>query len=123
MISNLERNEEKSSIKSFSEKKQGKVTEDLWKSFIKHCIVVQRLHPRSTVPGRIKKLQYLERNGIDLINIDENQVHTFFYDKIQAGSANVGLNNYVKALNSWMKFREIEKNFAIKMMFKTLPMH
>jgi site-specific recombinase XerD len=74
-------------------------------------MVIQRLHPRSTVPGRIKKLKYLERNGIDLINIDENQVHTFFYDKIQAGSANVGLNNYVKALNSWMKFREIEKKF------------
>ena len=65
-----------------------------------HCIVVQRLHTRSTVPGRIKKLQYLERNGIDLINIDENQVHTFFYDTIQAGSANVGLNTYVKAINS-----------------------
>ena len=81
MISNPERNEEKSSIKSFSEKKQEIVTEDTWKSFIKHCIVVQRLHPRSTVPGRIKKLKYLERNGIDLINLDENQVHTFFMIK------------------------------------------
>ena len=111
MISNPESIEEKSSIKSFSEKKQEIVTEETWKSFIKNCIVVQRLHPRSTVPDRIKKLRYLERNGIDLINLDENQVHTFFYDKIQSGSANAGLNNYVKALNTWLKFRGIEKKF------------
>jgi len=111
VISNPERNEEKSSIKSFSENSQQIVTEEIWKSFIKHCIVVQRLHPRSTVPGRIKKLKYLERNGIDLINLDETQVNTFFYDKIQSGSANTGLNNYIKALNSWLKFREIEKKF------------
>ncbi len=111
MISNPERNEEKSSIKSFSENKQEIVTEEIWKSFIKHCIVVQRLHPRSTVPGRIKKLKYLELNGIDLLNLDETHVHTFFYDKIQSGSANAGLNNYVKSLNTWLKFQGIDKKF------------
>lgn len=109
MISNPERNEEKSGIKSFLEKKQEIVTEDIWTSFIKHCIVVQRLHPRSTVPHRIKKLKYLERNGINLINLDQDHIHTFFYSKIQSGSANAGLNNYAKALNSWLKFRGIEK--------------
>jgi len=111
VISNPASNEEKSSIKSFSEYTQEFVEKDLWKKFIRHCVVVQRLNPRSTVPCRTRKLKYLERNGIDLVNFDENQVHTFFYDMLQNGSANTALNNYVKALNSWLKFRELKQKF------------
>jgi len=98
VLSNPERNEERSSIKSFSEQKLENVTEETWKGFIKHCVVIQQLNPRSTVPDRIRKLKYLERNGIDLIDFDENQVHSLFFKKLEQGSPNTAVNNYINSL-------------------------
>jgi integrase/recombinase XerD len=78
---------------------------------MKNCVVVQRLNPRSTVPDRICKLKYLEKRGINLINFDEKQVHTIFYEMLENGSANTALNNHVKALNSWLRYRELDIKF------------
>lgn len=111
MLSNPKRNDERSSIKSFSEKRLENVTKEIWKDFIRHCVVIQQLNPRSTVPDRIRKLKYLERNGIDLLNFDENQVHSLFFKKLEQGSPNTAVNNYIKALNSWTKFRDIDIKF------------
>lgn len=112
MLSNPERNDERSSIKSFSEKKQEFVTEDLWKGFIKHCVVIQQLNPRSTVPDRIRKLKYLQKNGIDLVNFNESEIHSLFFKMLERGVTNTAINNYSKALNSWTKFKELDIKFS-----------
>jgi len=35
----------------------------------------------------------------------------FFYEMLENGSANTALNNHVKALYSWVKFRELDAKF------------
>jgi len=121
MLSNPSEKEEESSYKSFSNNSQVKifkdqneiktVSDDIWKDFIRHCAVIQQLNPRSTVPDRIRKLKYLEKHGINLINFDEKKIHTFFYDMLENGSTNTAVNNYIKALNSWIKYRELDIKF------------
>ncbi|MEM0466859.1 MAG: tyrosine-type recombinase/integrase [Candidatus Thermoplasmatota archaeon] len=120
-VSNPQEYEETSVYKSFSKCKQVKLVEDttnvttvssnLWRDFIRHCAVIQRLNPRSTIPDRIRKLRYLEDQGIDLVNFDEKQIHTLFYEMLEHGSPNTAINNYVKALNSWLKYRNLNVKF------------
>lgn len=87
------------------------VSEEVWKDFTRHCVVVQRLNPRSTVPDRIRKLKYLEKQGTNLLDFDEKQVHSVFYKMLEDGAANTALNNHVKALNSWLRYRELDVKF------------
>ena len=89
------------------------VDETIWKKFINHAIVRQQL-AEITVQETIRKLKYLEKHGINLMTDKEElkkQVYDFFSKKLQEGASHSALNHYVKALNRWCKFREIDIKF------------
>ncbi|MBC7092006.1 MAG: tyrosine-type recombinase/integrase, partial [Nitrososphaeria archaeon] len=84
------------------------VSEEEWKSFVRHAIAVQQLNPETTIPETLRKLRYLERYGIDL-DADEVELEDQFYDflstRLQQGATKSSLNHYIKAMNRWCKFK------------------
>ena len=88
------------------------VKENTWNDFKQYCITRLQYSARSTVPERIRKLHYMERNGFNLLDFTKQDGYDFFYIKLSEGTATTGVNHYVKALNSWCKFRK--KRFLFK---------
>ena len=80
-----------------------KVNAEMWHKFRKHCMAQQQLAP-STTEDTIKKLRYLEKHGINLLNLDPEDVYDLFAEKMEEGAEATALNHYVKALNRWCKF-------------------
>jgi len=62
-----------------------KVDAETWHKFRKHCMAQQQLAP-STIEETIRKLKYLERNGIDLLNLDTEAVYDFLAEKMDEGA-------------------------------------
>jgi len=89
------------------------VDPETWNKFINHAVAVQQLSS-STVTATIRRLKYLERHGIDLLADKEElkrQVYSHFAERIRRGASGKTLNDYVKALNRWCKFRELDLKF------------
>ncbi len=86
------------------------VDEATWDKFKRHARARQQLAPL-TVASTIRKLRYLERHGIDLINFDEDKVYDFFASRLDDGTEPSTLNNYIKALNRWCRFMGLDIKF------------
>lgn len=80
------------------------INNDTWNQFRRHCLSQQQLNPESTIPETIRKLQYLERQGLDLQNSTKNQIYDHFAIRLEHGATHSALNHYVKSLNRWHKF-------------------
>ena len=65
----------------------------------------------STLDERKRKLRHLEKNDVDLIDFNPDQVYSYFAKRIKKGLKRESLNHYIKAANSWCKFRDIEHKF------------
>ena len=87
-----------------------KVDAETWQKFRKHCMAQQQLAP-STIDQTIRKLRYLEKHGIDLLNLDPEEIYDFFAERMDEGASSTTLNNYVKALNRWVRFLGLDINF------------
>ena len=87
-----------------------KVDAETWHKFRKHCMAQQQLAP-STIDQTIRKLRYLEKHGIDLLNLDPEEIYDFFAERMDEGASSTTLNNYVKALNRWVRFLGLDINF------------
>ena len=89
-----------------------KMESKTWAKFRQYCRVRHNppLSP-STIEESIRKLRYLEKNGIDLINLDPEEVYDFFNKKFEEGAENTAINHYVKALNRWVKFLGLDIHF------------
>jgi len=89
-----------------------KVDSSTWNKFRQFCRVKHRpqLAP-STIEETIRKLRFLERHGIDLINFDSEAVYSLFNKRLNAGATHSSINHYVKALNRWCKFRNLDIHF------------
>lgn len=84
-----------------------------WNQFRRHCLSVQQLNPESTIPETIRKLQYLQRQGLDLHHSIKEQIYDHFALRLEQGATYSALNHYVKALNRWHKFLGTNLEFAL----------
>jgi len=85
---------------------------ETWSRFKRFCRV--RHHPhlsQTTIDETIRKLRYIEKHNIDLMNFDREQVDIFFERRLKRGATATTLNHYVKALNRWCKFRGLDIHF------------
>ncbi|HEC77469.1 MAG TPA: hypothetical protein ENI33_09510 [Thermoplasmatales archaeon] len=83
--------------------KMKKIDPETWHKFRRHCMAQQQLAP-STIEETIRKLRYLEKREIDLMNLNPEDVYEFLAEKMDEGAEATALNHYVKALNRWTKF-------------------
>jgi len=65
----------------------------------------------STLDERKRKLRHLENNGIDLFDFNIDSVYSYFAERLKKNAKPSTLNHYVKALNSWCKFRGVDHKF------------
>jgi len=79
---------------------------DIWNKFKRHCRSQQQLNPESTILETIRKLQFLERQDLDLPTSTKDQIYDHFATRLEHGARYSALNHYVKALNRWHKFPE-----------------
>lgn len=89
------------------------VDDATWAEFIDHCFAEQQLSEK-TIENTLRRLRFLERHGIDLMGDKETlrkQVMMHFAQRRKKGVKGAALNDYVKALNRWCKFRELELQF------------
>ena len=54
---------------------------------------------------------HLEKQGINLQDLNPEQAYDYFAQRIGNGTQGYQLNHYIKALNTWCKFREINHEF------------
>ena len=80
------------------------IDKETWNKFRRHCLSQQQLNPESTIPETIRKLQYLEKQGIDLQIYTKDQLYNHFAQRLENGATYTALNHYIKALNRWNKF-------------------
>jgi len=85
---------------------------DIWRQFERFMLTRLHYNPKTTIKDRIRKLRHLERQGIDLTEFDSEQSYDYFAKRIENGTKGYQLNHYIKALNSWCKFRNINHTFA-----------
>jgi site-specific recombinase XerD len=88
------------------------INEDLWTKFDNFCITRLQYSP-TTLDERKRKLRHLQKNKVDLLNFDSEQVYTYFANRIKQGAPAHSLNHYIKALNAWCKFRSIDCHFDL----------
>ena len=88
------------------------VDSEIWKQFERFTLTRLHYNPKTTIKDRIRKLMHLQKHGIDLINFNPEQSYDYFAKRIENGTKGYQLNHYIKALNSWCKFREINHIFA-----------
>ena len=88
------------------------VSPDIWRQFERFTLTRLHYNPKTTIKDRKRKLRHLERHGIDLIKFDSEQSYEYFAKRIENGTKGYQLNHYIKALNSWCKFRNINHHFA-----------
>jgi len=89
------------------------IDDETWNIFRRHCLSQQQLNPESTIPETIRKLHYLERQGIDLQSYTKDQLYTHFAQRLENGGTYTALNHYIKALNRWNKFIEKHIQFDL----------
>ncbi len=88
------------------------IIKEMWRQFERFMLTRLHYNPKTTVKERVRKLRHLEKHGIDLLNFDPDQVYDYFAKRIEGGTYGYQLNHYIKALNSWCKFREIKHKFT-----------
>ena len=87
------------------------VDKETWEKF--ENFAISRLQfSSSTIDDRMRKLRYLERHGIDLMDFDEESVYTHFARRIRQGALPSTLNHYVKALNAWVQYIHLDIKFS-----------
>lgn len=87
-----------------------KVDKKTWNGYDKYAL--SRLqYSATTLDERKRKLRHLENNGVNLSDFNPDQVYDYFADRIKKGLKRGSLNHYVKAMNSWCKFKDIEYKF------------
>ncbi len=79
------------------------IDKETWNKFRRHCLSQQQLNPESTIPETIRKLRYLEKQGINIENYTEEQIYDHFAERLENGATYSALNHYIKALNRWNK--------------------
>jgi len=89
-----------------------KVTDSIWRQFERFMLTRLHYNPQTTIKDRIRKLRHLEKQGIDLLNFDPEQVYDYFAKRIEGGTCGYQLNHYIKSLNSWCKFKDIKEKFT-----------
>jgi len=68
------------------------VDKETWEKF--ENFAISRLQfSSSTIDDRMRKLRYLERHGIDLMDFDEESVYTHFARRIRQGALPSTLNH------------------------------
>jgi len=87
------------------------VENDTWTKLERFMLTRLQYNPKTTIKDRIRKLKHLEKQGIDLLNFNPEQAYDYFAERIGAGTQGYQLNHYIKALNNWCKFREIDHEF------------
>lgn len=88
------------------------MTEDLWIKFDNFCIARLQYSP-TTLDERKRKLRHLQKNGIDLLKFDPEDVYTYFANRIKTGTPAHSLNHYIKALNAWCKYMSLDYHFDL----------
>lgn len=88
------------------------ITASLWTKFDNFCITRLQYSP-TTLDERKRKLRHLQNKGIDLVNFDPENVYTYFANRIKQGTPPHSLNHYIKALNAWIKFRDLKYHFDL----------
>ena len=89
------------------------IDDETWNKFRRHCLSQQQLNPESTIPETIRKLRFLEKQGINLEYYTKDHIFDHFAKRLENGATYSALNHYVKALNRWNKFQE--KNFQFNL--------
>ncbi len=84
-----------------------------WNQFRRHCLAIQQLNPETTIPETIRKLKYLEKNGINLKTYTEEQLYSHFAQRLENGATYRALNHYIKALNRWNKYIQKDQQFKL----------
>ena len=87
--------------------------DETWNKFRRHCLSQQQLNPESTIPETIRKLRFLEKQGINLEIYTTDQIFDHFACRLENGASYSALNHYVKALNRWNKFIEMDFQFQL----------
>ena len=83
-----------------------------WKRFERYMLTRLHYNPKTTIKDRIRKLAHLQKHGIDLLDFNQEQSYDYFAKRIEHGTKGYQLNHYIKALNSWCKFRDIDHIFT-----------
>ena len=84
-----------------------------WQAFINHAFAEQQLSQK-TMEVTIRKLKFLEKHGINLMVPQhelKKQVMNHFASRLRNGIEGKTLNDYVKALNRWCRFRALDLKF------------
>ena len=84
----------------------------IWDGFRRHCLSRQCLSSE-TIKDTIRKLKYLERNGIDLTSFTEDNIYNHFAIRFENEATPSALNHYAKSLNRWCKYRELDYHFNL----------
>lgn len=87
------------------------IDKETWNQFRRHCLSQQQLNPESTIPETIRKLLFLEREGIDLNNFTQEGIYNYFAIRLENGATYTALNHSIKALNRWNKFKDNDFKF------------
>jgi len=87
------------------------IDKETWNQFRRHCLSQQQLNPESTIPETIRKLLFLEREGIDLNNFTQEGIYNYFAIRLENGATYTALNHSIKALNRWNKFIDNDFKF------------
>ena len=85
--------------------------DEIWNKFRRHCLSQQQLNPESTIPETIRKLKYLEKQGINLEEYTKDQMFDHFAIRLENGATYTALNHSIKALNRWNKFKDTDLKF------------
>lgn len=88
-----------------------KVDKETWNQFRRHCLSQQQLNPESTIPETIRKLLFLEKEGINLNNFTQEETYNYFAIRLENGATYTALNHSIKALNRWNKFMNNDFKF------------
>ena len=87
------------------------VDDETWARFAQYCRVRHRpTLSQSTIEDTKRKLRHMEKAGIDLMNIDEDEIYRFFEIVLDRATSSAA-NHYVKALNRWAAFRKLDLHF------------
>ncbi len=88
-------------------------TADTWEKFDNFCITRLQYSP-VTLDERKRKLRHLITKGkIDLTDFNPDRVYDYFAKRIKEGTPAHSLNHYIKALNAWMAFKDLDYHFDL----------
>ncbi len=88
------------------------IDKETWNKFRRHCLSQQQLNPESTIPETIRKLRFLEKQGINLNSFTQEEIYNYFAIRLEEGATYGALNHSIKALNRWNKFVKNDFKFA-----------